>query len=106
LAFWGVVITYYLFGHLYLPNRNTPFWLAVGTALLWLVSSITSQNLARFLASGNYQGLFSILHNRDFWYAYVFAAVGFAVALWQFSRHEPQIVAQIKRERARIRARR
>lgn len=86
----SLLVVGYSFG--FLVRSELEVWRDSGGGLSWL----------RPLFLGRFQ----IRTVPDFWYAYVFAAVGFTVALWQFSRHEPQIAAQIKRERARIRARR
>lgn len=102
IAFWGVVVNFYLFTHVYLPQKRSPFFLAIFTANLWLVASITAHNLGRFFAAGKFVGIHSLFCNKDFWYSYLFGTVGFAVALWQFVRHEPLIVAQIKRDREEI----
>ncbi len=100
LAFWGVVITYYLFGHIYVEDdRNAPFWLSVSTALFWLISSITSHNLARYITSQNYSGVLSVFVRRDFWYAYSCALLSSGLGLWEFFKHEPRIMAQIQRDR-------
>jgi hypothetical protein len=100
LAFWGVVIEFYLFTHIYVPESRAPFVFAVCVSLLWLVSAITAHNLARFLASKNYSGLLSVLATRDFWYAYICAAVGSSMPLFRFLKHEPKIVAKTDIERA------
>ena len=103
MAFWGVVITFYLFTHLYRPSSRSPYVLSVTTALLWFVSAVTGHNLARFLASADYSGLESVLYRTDFWYSYVFGGLGAGLALWQFLEHEPRIVAQVENESARLR---
>jgi len=97
LGFWGVVIAFYLFTHIYLPNKRSPFYLTVCTACLWLVSSITSRNLARFLASDEYTGALSVLRSKDFWYSYVMSTLALVIPLSQFIRHEPRIVAESER---------
>jgi Na+/citrate or Na+/malate symporter len=99
LAFWGLVVLFYLFSHFELPNRSYPMYLIIGTTALWLVASITSHNLARFVASNRYTGGRSVLWNKDFWYAYICAVVGGGVGLGHFIRLEPQIVAQVMRAR-------
>ncbi len=92
LAFWGVVVVYYLFGRIYAPKTFAPFWLAVSTAILWLLSAITSHNLAKFIASNKYGGIGSVLANKDFLWAYGFAMASVAIGLWQFLVHEPKIL--------------
>ncbi len=79
IAFWGVVILFYLFSHFDVPNRRYPLLLMICSSVLWLVASITSHSLAKFLTSTRYRGLGSILASTDFWYAYVCAGVGGAI---------------------------
>jgi hypothetical protein len=98
VAFWGVVVLFYLFSHLYVPNRRYPLVLTIFASVLWLVASITAHNLATFLASNRVPGL-SILGNKDFWYAYISAAAGCSVALWNFLRYEPLIVNKSRQDR-------
>lgn len=98
LAFWGVVILFYVFTHLYVPNRRHPLVLTIFASVLWLVASITSHNLGRFLSSRQYSGLASLISNKDFWYAYVSAAVACGVGLQNFLRFEPMIVAATRRD--------
>lgn len=102
IAFWGVVLLYYLFSHLIVVNRSYPLFLTIAATALWLVSSITSHNLGRFLASNEHVGFKSILLNKDFWYAYICAAFGSFAGVRHFFRYEPEIVKQIKKDRARI----
>jgi hypothetical protein len=101
LGFWGVTLSFYLFTHIYVPERRSPFYLAVCTSGSWLVSSITAHNLGRFLASSAYTGVVSVVRNKDFRYSYGFSILGFLLALVLFIRHEPRIVAQVESERAR-----
>ena len=103
MAFWGVVITFYLFTYLSRPGSRTPYFFAVATALLWGVSAVTGHNLGRFIASADYSGLKSVLSRTDFWYSYVFGVSGAGLALWQFLKHEPGIVAQVEKEKAKLR---
>ena len=70
--------------------------LTILATVLWLVSSITSHNLGRFLNSGRYSGLVSVILNRDFWYAYVTSLMCAMVALKNFVRYEPMIVKQVE----------
>lgn len=100
VAFWGVVILFYLFSHFDEPTRSLPLFLMIGQTALWLVSTITSHNLGRFLLSKRYTGVSDVLRNRDFWFAYVSCVVGAAVGLFHFFRLEPLIVTQIKADRA------
>ena len=100
VAFWGVVILFYLFSHCDVPTRSYPLLLMIGETALWLVSSITSHNLAKFLLSKQYTGYLDVLRNKDFWCAYVCCAFGATVGLFHFFRLEPIIVAQIKADRA------
>ena len=99
VSFWGVTLSFYLFTHIYVPEKRSPFYLAVFTSGSWLVSSITAHNLARFLASSGYTGLISVFGNKDFRYSYGFSLIGFVIALTLFIRHEPHIVAQVESER-------
>lgn len=98
LAFWGVTTTFYLFTQAYMPYSRAPFYLAVFTALLWLVASITGHNFGAFLKSSSYSGFRSALGNTDFWFSYVSALTGFLLALWQFRRHEPRIAERIRQQ--------
>jgi Na+/citrate or Na+/malate symporter len=102
LAFWGLVVLFYLFSHFELPNRSYPMILIIGTTGLWLVASITSHNLGRFVASSRYTGGWSVLLNKDFWYAYICAFVCGGVGLGHFVRLEPKIVDQIARDRKSV----
>jgi hypothetical protein len=102
IAFWGLVILFYLFSHFELPNKSYPLLLITGTTALWLVASITSHNLGKFLISNRYTGFSSLLSNRDFWYAYLCSGAGCAVGLGHFIRLEPLIVAQIARDARHI----
>ena len=103
MAFWGVVITFYLFTYLSRPGSRTPYFFAVATALLWGVSAVTGHNLGRFIASADYSGLKSVLSQRDFWYCYVFGVLGAGLPLWKFLEYEPRIAAQVENERAELR---
>jgi hypothetical protein len=94
IGFWGVVITFYLYTHVSLPGRRSPFFLAICTACLWAFSSVTSHNLGRFVSSHAYHGVVSALENKDFWYSYIMSAISSTIALWQFLRHEPGILAR------------
>lgn len=98
-----MVLSFYLFTHVYVPERRGPFYLAVCTSGSWLVSSITAHNLGRFLASQAYTGVVSLLGNKDFRFSCGFSAVGFAIVLVQFIRHEPGIAAQMQSERSALR---
>jgi hypothetical protein len=98
MAFWGLVILYYLFTHLYVPNRRYPLVLTISASVLWLVASITAHNLARFLTSTRYSGLVSVLSNKDFWYAYVCAGAACFVGLANFFRYEPLIVRKTQED--------
>jgi hypothetical protein len=94
IAFWGVVLEFYLFSNLDVPESRAPFFFSVGSALLWLVSAITAHHLVRALASNPTAGVVVMLRTTDFWYAYVAAVVGCAVPLRRFSKFEPLITAQ------------
>jgi hypothetical protein len=96
LAFWGVVILFYVFTHIYVPDRRLPFVLTIFASVLWLVASITSHNLARFLVSTRYSGFISILSSKDFWYAYVNAIVGFGVYYYKISHSRAYAVGIVK----------
>src|SRR5690242_18531361 len=61
VAFWGVVILYYLFTHLYIPNRRHPLVLTILLTGLWLVAAITAHNLGRCLTSGACPTFLSIM---------------------------------------------
>jgi len=102
LAFWGLTILYYLFTHLYIPERRSTFLLIVGVTVLWLVASITAHNLGRFVNSGKYTGLVSALTTPDFWYSYICSLLGCSVGIYHFVRFEPLIVAKIKLDKAEI----
>jgi hypothetical protein len=102
IAFWGLVMLFYLFSHFDLPNKSYPLFLTVGVTLCWLTSSITSHNLGKFLTSSRYTGFWSVLKNIDFWYAYLCSAVGCGVGLTQFFRLEPLIMAQIAKDRGGV----
>lgn len=99
VAFWSVVLSFYLFTHIYVPEKRSPFYLAICTSGSWLISSITAHNLGHFLGSSAYTGALSVLTNKDFRYSYGSASIGFVIALLLFIRHEPFIAAQIKSER-------
>jgi Na+/citrate or Na+/malate symporter len=103
LAFWGVVVLFYLFSHLYVPNRRYPLVLTIFASVLWLVASITAHNLGRFLSSSQARGVSAVMANKDFWYAYISAAVGCVVALRNFLRYEPIIVDKSRRDRDAVR---
>jgi hypothetical protein len=102
LAFWGVNILFYLYTHLYIPERRLTFILTAGVAALWLVSGITAHNLATFIGSTHYSGFVSVLVTRDFWYAYMCAFLCCSVGLFHFWRYEPLIVEQVKMDREAI----
>ena len=103
IAFWGLVVLFYLFSHLEaVPNKNYQLFLIIAATLLWFVSALTSHNLGKFVSSNRYIGLGSIFSTKDFWYAYVCAAFACVTGLWHFIRYEPEIVAQIKKDRERI----
>lgn len=100
IAFWGVSTTFYLFTQMYVPNSpRAPFFLAVFTAMFWLLASITAHSLGVFIRSKSYSGVLSILGNVDFWYSYICAVLSFLLAFWQFCIHEPRIVERISQER-------
>ncbi len=101
LAFWGVVVLFYLFSHVYLPNRY-PLFVIIGVTVLWVVSAITSHNLGKFVASNQYKGFGSLLSNTDFWFAYVCALVASGAGLGHFFRLEPLIVEQTEKVRGSI----
>jgi hypothetical protein len=100
IGFWGVVIAFYLYTHIYIPGKRSPFFLAVSTACLWMVSSITAHNLGRFVGSSNYHGTLSVLGDKDFWYSYFMSAFSALLALSQFLKHEPGILAQSRADSA------
>ena len=102
VAFWGLVVLFYLFSHLDLPNRSYPLFLIIAASGLWMVSAITSHNLGRFVISNRYVGLVSVFRNTDFWYAYICSAAACAAGLVHFIRYEPEIVEQIRKDRGRI----
>jgi hypothetical protein len=104
IAFWGLVILFYLFTHTYVPSgRRYPIIVTISATSLWLVASITSHNLATFLSSNRQSGFVEIIAKKDFWFAYVCAALACAVGVWHFRRLEPLIVAQAERERTAAR---
>lgn len=98
IAFWGVSTTFYLFTQIYMPESRAPFYLAVFTALFWLLASVTAHNLGVFLKSTSYSGIVSVLRNTDFWYSYIFGVFSFSLAFWQFRVHEPRIIQRIKQQ--------
>jgi ABC-type polysaccharide/polyol phosphate export permease len=103
IAFWGLVVLFYLFSHLEAqPNKNYQLILIIAATVLWLVSAITSHNLGKFVTSNRYSGLGSIFSTKDFWYAYICSTVACATGLLHFIRYEPEIVEQIKKDRERI----
>jgi hypothetical protein len=99
LAFWGLVICFYLFTHLYIPERRYPFVLIILTTVLWLVAALTSHNLGKFISSTGYTGLLSVMGRTDFWYAYICGVVALVAGLLNFFRYEPAIVSQIREDR-------
>ncbi len=99
IAFWGLGVLYYLFTHLYVPNRRYPLILMIGAAILWLVASITAHNLGKFLASPAHEGLLSVVWNRDFLFAYICAALGCGAGLVHFFKYEPLIAAKVQEDR-------
>jgi hypothetical protein len=99
IAFFGVVTLFYLFTHFDAPSRREPLLLMVCAGGLWILASITSHNLGRFLRSKEYDGVESILMDTDFWYAYVCAAGCMYVSLRQFFRLEPIIEAKVQADR-------
>lgn len=99
IAFWGVVIAFYLFTHLFVPETTATFYLTAWTAALWLVASITSHNLAVFIASPDYGGFFRVFLELDFWFAYGFALLGVFPALRLFVINEPLIARETQRQR-------
>lgn len=102
LAFWGVVIFFYVFTHWYVPNRGYPLVIMIFGAVLWFGCSITSHNLGKFFASGRYTGVKSLFSNRDFLAAYICCLANAIMGLINFRKYEPQIMAEIKEQRARI----
>ncbi|SRR5258708_8611758 len=101
IAFWGLVVLFYLFSHLYTGNRY-PLALMITITVLWLVSAATSHSLGKFVASNQYKGFFSVMSNINFWYAYICAAFAALIGLSHFVRYEPLIVEQIQKDRASI----
>lgn len=99
IAFWGLVVCFYLFSHLYIPERRYPLITTIFATVLWLVASLTSHSLGKFLGSTSYTGMLSLIARKDFWYAYTCAAVAFAAGLWNFLRYEPAIISQIREDR-------
>jgi|SRR6266850_1764958 len=103
VAFWGVVVLFYLFSHLDLPDgRSYSLFLIIAATSLWMVSAITSHNLGRFVISTRYSGFWSVFGSADFWYAYICAAVACGTGLRHFLRYEPEIVEQIRKDRESI----
>src|SRR5882762_3672775 len=103
IAFWGLVVLFYLFSHLeVVPNKNYQLILIIAATVLWFVSALTSHNLGKFVTSNRYSGFGSIFSTKDFWYAYICSAVACAIGLLHFIRYEPDIVEQIKKDRERI----
>ncbi len=102
LAFWGVVIFFYLFTHCYVPTKSYPLYLMVIASGFWLLSSITSHNLGKFLTSKEYTGTWSVLLNKDFRYAYICCLVDALGAVIHFFKYEPLIMAEIQAQRERI----
>jgi len=103
VAFWGVVVLFYLFSHLDLPDgRSYSLFLIIAATSLWMVSAITSHNLGRFVISTRYSGFWSVFGSADFWYAYICAAVACSTGLRHFLRYEPEIVEQIRKDRESI----
>ena len=101
IAFWGVVVLYYLFSHFDVPGRRYPLFIIILTTVLWLVSSITAHNLGKFLSSSRNTGWLSVLSAKDFWYSYICSIAGWAAGLVHFFRLEPMIVAKLKDDRER-----
>jgi len=100
IAFWGLVVCFYLFSHLYTPEqRRYPLVTMVFATILWLVASLTSHNLSKFLGSTSYHGTLSLMGRTDFWYAYICSTAAFTGGLWNFRRYEPMIISQIRQDR-------
>jgi hypothetical protein len=103
IAFWGLVVCFYLFSSLYTPDqRRYPLVATVFVTILWFTASLASHSLGKFLGSTSYTGLFSLMGRTDFWYAYICAGVAFAAGLWNFLRYEPTIASQIRENRLAI----
>lgn len=100
LAFWGLMILYYIFSTWEVPGRRYPLYLTIFVAILWFGSSLTAHTLAGFVDSSGYSGITSVLSRKDFWYAYGCALLGVVVGLIQFLRFEPLIIRQVERDRA------
>ncbi len=103
VAFWGLVVLFYLFSHLVEePNKNYQLFLIIAATVLWFVSAITSHNLGKFVISNRYIGLGSVFSTKDFWYAYICSGFACAAGLVHFIRYEPVIVEQIRKDRERV----
>jgi hypothetical protein len=100
IAFWGLVTLMYLFSQLEVPGKRYTHILIMFVTCLWLVSSITSHNLGKFIASAKYSGVASLLSDKDLWFAYGCAVVGSLFGVFHFVRLEPLIVSQTERDRA------
>ena len=94
VAFWGVVISFYLFTYMYRPTRRTPFFVAVGTALCWFAACCYSMELSKIVESDAYKtnGVSLVFGTRFFYLAYLFALTAFVNAMRLFVHHEPRIV--------------
>jgi hypothetical protein len=99
IAFWGLMICFYLFSHLYIPQRRYPLITMMFATVFWMVASMTSHSLGKFLGSASYGGVVSLLGRTDFWYAYICAVVSFAAGIWNFRRYEPIILSQVQADR-------
>jgi hypothetical protein len=103
IAFWGVVLEFYLFSNLEVPGSRAPFYFSICSALLWLVSAITAHNLVRAFASNPKAGLLFELGSKDFWFSYSAAAFGCGIPLRRFFRYEPLIAEHKQNRKARTR---
>jgi Zn-dependent protease with chaperone function len=102
VAFWGVVLLYYLFSNLVIANRSYQLFLTMFASVLWAVCSITSHNLSKFLAATQHG---PVLSNHDFWYSYICATIACLAGLAHFLHYEPFIADQMRRNRQLIESR-
>lgn len=100
IAFFGVVTLFYLFSHIDIPGKRYPLALMVLTSVLWLLASITSHGLAKFVTSARYNGLGSVVATKDFWFSYVSAGVSGGLGFKKFLDLEPGIAESTKHGRA------
>jgi hypothetical protein len=90
VAFWAVAVIFYLDARVEIVGSRAFPLLIAATSVLWLLSSITGQNLKKYIVLADQLKDYSVILKRiDLYYSYGSALLAVGLALTVFIKYEP-----------------